>query len=61
MSVATFKMRFYPLYLKSHAKFTFLMSAILNCKLRRSWGYSWMGPDLFVISIQKLPDKPMSC
>ena len=61
MSVATFKMGFYPLYLKSYKNSHFSMSAILDCKLRPSWVNSQMIPDSFDIGIPKLPYKPMSC
>ena len=61
VSMTTFKMSFYPLYLKSYEKFTFSMSAILDCKVRPSWANSRIGPDCFEISIQKLSFKPMAC
>ena len=61
MSVATFKMGFYPLYLKSYEKFTFLMSVILDCKLQSSCANSQMSPDCFEIGIPKLPYKPILC
>ena len=53
MSVGTLQMRFYPLYLKSYEKFTFSMSAILDCKFRPSLEKSRVGHDRFEISIQK--------
>ena len=53
-------MRFYPLYLRLYEKYTFSMSAILDCKLLPSWVKSQMGPDRFEISIPKLTYKSMS-
>ena len=51
--------RFYPLYLKSYEKFTFSMSAILDCKLRSLWAKSRVGYDCFEISIPQLPYKTL--
>ena len=53
-------MRFYPLYLRLYEKYTFSMSAILDCKLLPSWVKSQIGPDRFEISIPKLTYKSMS-
>ena len=57
--MGTFKMRLYPLYLKLYEKFTFSMSAILDCELRPSWAKSRVGPDRFEISVPKLPCVPI--
>ena len=54
-------MRFYPLYLRLYGKYTFSMSAILDCKLLPSWAKSQMGPDCFEIGIPKCSYKSMSC
>ena len=54
-------MRFYPLYLRLYEKYTFSMSAILDCKLRPSWAKSPMGSDRVAIGIPKLTYKSMSC
>ena len=54
-------MRFYPLYLRLYEKYTFSMSAILDCNLLPSWVKSQMGPDCFEISIPKLTYKSMAC
>ena len=54
-------MRFYPLYLRLYEKYTFSMSAILDCKLLPSWTKSQMGPDRFGIGRPKLSYKLMSC
>ena len=54
-------MRFYPLYLRLYEKYTFSMSAILDCKLQPSWAKSQMGPDRFEIGIPKLTYKLMPC
>ena len=54
-------MRFYLLYLRLYEKYTFSMSAILDCELLPSSAKSQMGPDRFEISISKLTYKSMSC
>ena len=54
-------MRFYPLYLRLYEKYTFSMSAILDCKLLPSWAESHKGPDCFEIGFPKLTYKSMSC
>ena len=59
MSVATFKMGFYPLYLKPYEKCTFSMSDNLDCKLLLSWAKSRVGPDRFEISVLKLSCIPI--
>ena len=59
ISLGTFKMRLYPLYLKLYEKFKFLMSAILDLELRPSWAKSKVGPDCFEFSVPKLPCVPI--
>ena len=59
MSVGTFKMHFFRLYLKSYEKFTFSTSDIMDCKLWHTWAKSRLGPDRFEINVPKLPCKPM--
>ena len=59
ISFGTFKMRFYPLNIKLYEKYTFLKSAILDCKLWASWTKSRMGPDRFEISVPKLSCVPI--
>ena len=59
ISLGTFKMRFYPPNLKLYEKYTFSMSAILDCKLRPSWANSRVGPDRIEISVPKLPCIPI--
>ena len=54
-------MRFYPPYLRLYEKYTFSMSANLDCKLLPSWSKSQMGPDRFEIGIPKLTYKSISC
>ena len=54
-------MRFCPLYLRLYEKYTFSMSAILDCKLLPSWAKSRVGPDRFEIGIPKLTYKSMTC
>ena len=54
-------MRLCPLYLRLYEKYTFSMSAILDCKLLPSWAKSPMGPDRVEIGIPKLTYKSMSC
>ena len=54
-------MGFYPLYLRLYEKYTFSMSAILDCKLLPSWAKSQMDPDRFETGIPKLTYKSMSC
>ena len=58
MSVGIFKMRFYPLYLILHEKFTFSVSANFRLQFAK-WAKSRVGPDCFEISILKLPYKPI--
>ena len=57
--IGYFQKRLSSFYLKIYEKFTFSMSAILDCKLLPSWAKSRVGPDRFEISIPKLPCIPI--
>ena len=57
--IGSFKMRFYQLYLHLYEKYTFSMSAILDCKLQPSCAKSRVGPDRVEISVPKLSCIPI--
>ena len=61
MSVATFKMDFYPLYLKSYEKFQFFNVGHFGLQIAALMGKITDGSDRVEISIPKLTYKSMSC